>query len=195
MQLWVPVALPQLWLFGLVAVPFLFLVARMMWRRGDERDTTRESRSRLGIVIQAMGLVAAAVGPIHPGRPWLSPVAIVSYIAIFILVGGAGAIFAASSAALGKNWSFQARTLSDHELIRRGPYARVRHPIYFGMLLFMFGMAIAYGHFWQLLLAVPLFVIGTNIRTTAEDRLLERHFGDEFQEYRRTTPSLIPRIN
>ena len=181
MQLWVPVALPQLWLFGLVAVPFLFLVARMMWRRGDERDTTRKSKSRLGIIIQAMGLVAAAVGPIHPGRPWLSPVAIVSYIAIFILVGGAGAIFAASSAALGKNWSFQARTLSDHELVRRGPYARVRHPIYSGCC--------SSCSEWRSPTGTPgsccsqsRFSSSARISAlTAEDRLLERHFGDEFQ--------------
>lgn len=194
MPLWVPVAIPQLWLFGVLALPFLFLVFRAMWRRGGERDTTSESKSRLGIIIQGLGIVVAATGPIHVGRPWLSPVAIASYIAIFVLVGGATAIFAASSAALGKNWSFAARTLPDHELVRRGPYARVRHPIYFGMLLFLFGIAIAYGHLLELLLGIPLFVIGTNIRTAAEDRLLEKYFGAEFEEYRRTTPSLIPRI-
>lgn len=194
MQLSVPVAVPQLWLFGLLAVPFLFLVVRAMWRRGGERGTTRESKSRLGIIIQALGIVAVGIGPIHPDRPWQSAVAIASCIAIFILVGGATAIFAASSAALGKNWSFEARTLSDHELVRGGPYARVRHPIYFGMLLFLFGMAIAYGHFPQLVLGIPLFFIGTNIRTTAEDQLLEDHFGKDFDDYRRTTPALIPRI-
>ena len=83
---------------------------------------------------------------------------------------------------------------TDHQLIRNGPYARVRHPIYLGMLLFLFGLAVAFGHWLQLVVAVPLFLVGTSIRTRLEDRLLEGQFGKDFEEYARSTPSLIPRI-
>jgi len=109
-------------------------------------------------------------------------------------MGGALYLFAASSSALGKNWSFEARMRTDHQLIRNGPYARVRHPIYLGMLLFLLGLAVAFGHWLQLVVAVPLFLVGTSIRTRLEDRLLEGQFGKDFEEYARSTPALIPRL-
>ena len=83
---------------------------------------------------------------------------------------------------------------SDHELVRSGPYAHARHPIYLGMLFFLLGLAVALGHWLQLLIAVPVFLAGTSIRIRVEDGLLEQSFGDAFREYRRTTPALIPRI-
>ena len=49
----------------------------------------------------------------------------------------------------------------------------MRHPIYLGMLLFLLGLAVAFGHWLQLVVALPLFLAGTAIRTRLEDRLLE----------------------
>ena len=133
-------------------------------------------------------------GTIRPALAWSSLPAIATCLAILLLMSGAIALFASSSMALGKNWSFQARTRSDHELIRSGPYAYVRHPIYLGMLLFMLAWSAALGHWANLLLAMPLFVIGTKMRTAAEDRLLEASFGQDFIAYRNTTPALFPRL-
>ena len=83
---------------------------------------------------------------------------------------------------------------TDHQLVRDGPYARVRHPIYLGMLLFLLGLAVAFGHWLQLAFALPLFLAGTAIRTRLEDRLLESQFGQEFCDYAQATPALIPRL-
>jgi protein-S-isoprenylcysteine O-methyltransferase Ste14 len=83
---------------------------------------------------------------------------------------------------------------SDHQLVRTGPYARVRHPIYLGMLLFLLAMSVALGHWLQLIAAVPIFLIGTIIRTRLEDALLEQQFGGAFRDYRNSTPALIPRL-
>jgi protein-S-isoprenylcysteine O-methyltransferase Ste14 len=110
------------------------------------------------------------------------------------LMVGATWLFAASSSALGRNWSIVARMRSDHELIRSGPYARVRHPIYLGLLLFLLALAVAFGHWPQLIIAVPLYLAGTRIRTDVEDRLLEQTFGESFREYRNSTPALLPRF-
>jgi len=109
-------------------------------------------------------------------------------------MGGAIGLFAASSRELGKNWSLVARMRSDHVLVRSGPYAHVRHPIYLGMLLFLLSLAVALGHWLQLIVGLPLFLIGTRIRTKSEDELLEAQFGLEFTDYARSTPALIPRL-
>jgi protein-S-isoprenylcysteine O-methyltransferase Ste14 len=74
------------------------------------------------------------------------------------------------------------------------PYARVRHPIYLGLLLFLLAFSVGLGHWAQLLLALPIFLAGTAIRTRVEDGLLERQFGDVFRQYRDSTPALLPRL-
>ena len=104
------------------------------------------------------------------------------------------ALFAASSSALGPNWSLVARTRRDHHLVQRGPYARVRHPIYLGMFLFLLSLAVALGHWLQFVTGFPLFLAGTAIRTRVEDQLLEQAFGDAFRDYRNSTPALLPRL-
>jgi len=93
---------------------------------------------------------------------------------------------------LGKQWRIQAGLYADHELVRTGPYAIVRHPIY----LSMFGMLLATGlvmAWWPLVLAGAIFfLLGAEIRIAVEDGLLESRFGEKFQQYRASVPAYIP---
>ena len=194
MQLAVPIAMPQWWLFDALSLIFFAFIIRAMLRRPKEQGGRTDSGSRLGIVLQSAGIALAGIGPVRLGLAWLSPAAIAWDLAVLLLMGGSIALFALSSTALGKNWSIEARTLTDHQLIRSGPYRRVRHPIYLAMLLFLLGLAAALGHVIQLIAAIPVFLIGTRMRTDAEERLLEQSFGDAFRQYRNSTPAIFPKI-
>jgi protein-S-isoprenylcysteine O-methyltransferase Ste14 len=190
-----PVAPIELIMFQVLSVVFGLLVIATAIRRGREsRGRKTDSRARLGVAIQVIGIFVACVGPIHPDLPSTDPLAMTGTIAVAACGVGAVWIFYASARALKKNWSIDARMRPDHELVRSGPYNRLRHPIYLGLLLFMLALAIAAGHFAQLILAVPLYLWGTVIRTRIEDRLLSETFGASFDEYRRSTPALFPRI-
>lgn len=190
----VPVSPLQIWAFAALALTFFLFLLRAAARRTRESGTTRNSRSRLGIVLQSVGIGLAGVGRSTPTLSSLSAAGLAGTAAVVLLMGGAIALFAGSSRALGQNWSLVARTRSDHELVRSGPYARVRHPIYLGMFLFLLGLTTALGHWAQLIVAVPIFLIGTSIRMRIEDQLLEQRFGDVFLDYRRSTPALFPKI-
>jgi protein-S-isoprenylcysteine O-methyltransferase Ste14 len=190
----VPIAITQIWLFSALSLVFLGFLIRAMSRRESEAGGRRATSSRRGIFVQGLGMAFVVPGMITPTMAWFSLPAIAACVAILLLMGGAIALFASSSTALGKNWSFEARTRSDHVLIRSGPYAYVRHPIYLGMMLFMLAWAAALGHWANLIVAVPLFLIGTKMRTAAEDRLLEASFGRDFIKYRNSTPALFPRL-
>lgn len=190
----VPVSLTQFWAFLALSLVFFAFLFRAASRRTSETGVKSDSRSRLGIVVQSVGIALAGFGSTKPTLAPFSPAALAGTAAVIILMGGSIALFATSSRALGRNWSLVARTRADHELVRSGPYARVRHPIYLGMLLFLLALAVAVGHWAQLLIAIPVFLVGTAIRTRIEDQLLEQSFGDAFREYRSSTPSLLPRI-
>jgi protein-S-isoprenylcysteine O-methyltransferase Ste14 len=194
MAFMVPVSPLQPWAFFALSLVFFLFLFRAFSRRRRETGAKRDRRSRLGILLQSIGIGVAGFGPskitlLPLGLPGLAGTA-----AVVLSMTGAIMLFAASSSALGRNWSIVARTRSDHQLIRSGPYARVRHPIYLGLLLFLFGLALALGHWLQLALAVPLYLAGTQIRTRIEDRLLEQTFGDAFLDYRNSTPALLPRL-
>jgi protein-S-isoprenylcysteine O-methyltransferase Ste14 len=189
----VPIAITQFWLLSALSLVFVGFLIRAMARRRRETGGRRATSSRVGIFVQGLGMALVGPGIVRPTLPWSSLPAIAGCLAVLLLAGPAIALFASSSAALGKNWSFEARTRSDHELIRCGPYAYVRHPIYLGMMLFMLGWAVALGHWANLIVAVPIFLVGTSLRTAAEDRVLEASFGQDFIAYRNSTPALFPR--
>src|SRR4249919_494542 len=150
MSLAVPVSLTQFWAFLALSLLFFAFLFRAASGRTSESGAKSDGRSRLGIIVQSVGIALAGFGPTKPTLEPFSPAALAGTAAVVLLMGGSVALFATSSRALGKNWSLVARTRTDHELVRSGPYAKVRHPIYLGMLLFLFALAVAVGHWVQL---------------------------------------------
>jgi protein-S-isoprenylcysteine O-methyltransferase Ste14 len=95
---------------------------------------------------------------------------------------------------LGRHWSLEARLLPGHRLVREGPYARVRHPIYAAMLGLFVGTCVSLTPLPVLLVAAGVYLLGTRLRTRSEERLLRRQFGEEYARYAREVPALFPRL-
>jgi protein-S-isoprenylcysteine O-methyltransferase Ste14 len=93
---------------------------------------------------------------------------------------------------LGQQWSLQARVLEHHELVQRGPYRIVRHPIYTGMFGMLIAASLAHAHWGGLLVASLVYYFGTLIRVRAEEKLLHEQFGAAYEEYARKVPAFIP---
>jgi protein-S-isoprenylcysteine O-methyltransferase Ste14 len=92
---------------------------------------------------------------------------------------------------LGRNWSGVVQLKQDHELIVRGPYSIVRHPIYTGLLLAFLGSAIAVGE-WRALLATAIVGISFWYKLRQEERWLCELFGDQYRDFMRRVKALIP---
>ena len=92
---------------------------------------------------------------------------------------------------LGGNWSVNPEFKEKHELITRGPYHYVRHPIYSGILLMLLGFIIAYGRVLALLI-FAIFFVGILVRSRQEEKLLAKHFPKEYPEYKARVKALIP---
>ena len=75
-----------------------------------------------------------------------------------------------------------------------GPYARVRHPLYFGSAIIGVGLALAAGS-WALglaLLAALGLLFGAAVRR--EERRLGERFTVEYAAYRQAVPAFVPRL-
>jgi protein-S-isoprenylcysteine O-methyltransferase Ste14 len=92
---------------------------------------------------------------------------------------------------IGRNWSATVTVKQGHELIRRGPYALVRHPIYTGLLLGFIGTAIVRGE-WRGVLAVLIVCAALWRKLRLEERWMSETFADEYRRYREHTAALIP---
>ncbi len=94
---------------------------------------------------------------------------------------------------LGRNWSDKVVIQAGHQLIRTGPYARLRHPIYSGVLLGVLGTAVVVGE-WRGVMAFLLLLTNYAIKARKEDRVLAETFGAEFLEHKRRAGFLLPKL-
>jgi protein-S-isoprenylcysteine O-methyltransferase Ste14 len=95
---------------------------------------------------------------------------------------------------LGKQWAITARLIEGHRLITEGPYSFVRNPIYTGMFGMLVATGLAFGHWIELMIGIVLFAIGLGIRVRSEEKLLRSAFGEEFEDYARRVPAVLPGI-
>jgi protein-S-isoprenylcysteine O-methyltransferase Ste14 len=94
---------------------------------------------------------------------------------------------------LGQYWSGRITIKEDHKLIRTGPYARLRHPIYSGLDLALIGSVLAINH-WRCVVGVCVIILGFWIKARREEAMLAGQFGAAFDEHRRYTGFLLPRF-
>ncbi|WP_233489525.1 methyltransferase family protein [Solidesulfovibrio fructosivorans] len=103
-----------------------------------------------------------------------------------------GLLFAAwARHCLGANWSGVVSIQSGHELVRTGPYALVRHPIYTGLLTAFAGSALTLGQ-WRGVAAVALAILALWRKLALEERWLIEEFGEPYKAYRRRVRAVIP---
>ena len=150
---------------------------------------TQFAGARVGIILVILLLVRLRVLKGHgaaTGNPWLLGIG----LAIFVL-GLALAVWA--RVYLGRNWGMPMSQKADPELVTTGPYRKIRHPIYSGVIL---GMG-RHGDSGQPLLAgrgrdsrrlLPLQ------RAVTEERTMAKLFPAAYPPYKRATKMLIPYI-
>lgn len=78
-------------------------------------------------------------------------------------------------------------------LATTGPYAHLRHPQYTGFVLIMVGFLLR----WPTIPTLAMFrvlVLAYRRLAAAEDRAMEREFGDRWSRYASRTPAFLPRL-
>jgi protein-S-isoprenylcysteine O-methyltransferase Ste14 len=94
---------------------------------------------------------------------------------------------------LGRNWSGIPALKEQHELVTRGPYHMVRHPIYAGFLAGLLGSAITVG-LVRCFCGFAILFVAFAFRVRFEEALMMKQFPDQYPAYRRRVRALIPYV-
>jgi protein-S-isoprenylcysteine O-methyltransferase Ste14 len=183
----------------LVAASWLAFIAYWMVSAIGVKKPIKSRRRWFGIalrlVLAALVLFALrqSIIPHRLGyleRYWLGPLSpVMRSIGVANCVAGlAFAVWARRD--LGRNWGMPMTLKADPELVTRGAYAYVRHPIYGGIFLAMLGSALAEA----LVLLIPTAIAGAYFLYSAkiEERLMSERFPLQYPDYVKRTKMLIP---
>jgi protein-S-isoprenylcysteine O-methyltransferase Ste14 len=160
-------------------------------------SATKRTQWSEGWIGRAQHLLPAAAGYtliFHGGRPWI-------YGSLFdstwprdvgAVMTIAGLLFAVwGGRHLGQYWSGIITLKEGHRLIRTGPYRFVRHPLYTGFLTAVLGTALAV-RTGDAMIGFVIMLVAYLIKIRREESLLTREFGDEYVQFRREVPMLVP---
>ncbi len=120
---------------------------------------------------------------------WANP--LLTYVGIFILITG-GLILLVSRIQLGTYGSGKIVLEEEHELITRGIYGYIRHPIYLGGLIGWIGISLALRGLITLILFLVMYFLIFKNRMDLEEEILSKEFGEEYLSYMKRTKRLIP---
>ena len=146
-----------------------------------------DKKSRWGMLLQLLAFTL-----LWQGHFWTRPLPLWRLSVSVALFALAIALSWTSSRALTGQLRMDAALGADHHLVRFGPYALVRNPIYTSMLLVDCATGVILTP-WKLFVpAIVLFVVGTEIRVRTEEKLLADRFGEEFRDYKSRVRAYIP---
>lgn len=175
----------------------LFVVYWAIAAVGMKRGARGQSR-RGGVGIRLAVVVVIVVLLQFPqlrqvlaqAQRFVAHAAILGPIGLALCVLGFGLAFSARFY-LGRNWGPPMSQRQEPELVTRGPYGVIRHPIYTGVILAMLGSAMAESVVW-----VPILLLfgGYFVHSARkEEALMLRLFPEQYPNYRARTGMLVPR--
>ena len=164
------------------------LVLQLRTQSGADRDPSY--RWMLLGSFAGVGLAFALAGANGhlPGPRWVPAV-----LGLVVMWAGFALRFW-SVRVLGRYFTVEVKVDSDQTLVDTGPYARLRHPSYTGLLVFYVGLGVALDSYLSLAAAVLLPLAAIVNRIGHEERMLLRELGEPYRRYSARTARLLPGI-
>ena len=173
----------------------MFVAIWVIAALSTKRTVYRESQAQrlrywMWLVIAYFLLLYGPRLPYPLNLPIVPRVAPIAWAAAVLCV--IGLVFACwARVSLGRNWSGVVTLKEGHELVERGPYRFVRHPIYTGILTMFFATALALRHFAGFA-ATLLMLASFWIKLRDEEKLMLQEFPERYAAYRRRAKCIIP---
>ena len=127
---------------------------------------------------------------VRPG-PELDIPAALRWTGLALIV--AGSAFSYWSAyTLGRHFDLDVEVHGGHEIVDRGPYRIVRHPVYLGIAIHFSGACLATGNLALIAGTLAVTFPALYLRAAVEERLLRESLGPAYDAYARRVPMLVP---
>ncbi|TRO65518.1 methyltransferase family protein [Christiangramia sabulilitoris] len=117
--------------------------------------------------------------------------AIIRTGALIIAVLG-GAVLILAMLQLSKNLSPFPSPKTNSELVQSGLYKYVRHPIYTGIVISSFSLALATASVFRILISILLYILFM-VKSEYEEKLLMQRY-KEYESYKKRTGRFFPKI-
>ena len=99
------------------------------------------------------------------------------------------------SVKLGEDFDPVLRLLKVPALVKEGPYATMRHPIYLAFLMMQISVLLLTSNWLIGFSGIAIILAVIAIRIPEEEKMLTEQFGDEYRAYMNRTGSLLPKFN
>jgi len=186
------------------AIYFAALVIEMIIRAplNQKRKREKMSESRVTgqeIFILVLLLFGGFIMPIiYAVTNWLDFAnyilpAWAGWLGVLILAGGLF-IFWRAHADLGLNWSPSLEIREKHELITRGIYGVIRHPMYSSQWLVAIAQPLLLHNWIAGFLTLVAFIPFYFLRVKAEEQMMMERFGDQYQAYMHKVGGVVPKF-
>ena len=187
--------MPPLWLMRdamiLWGIGELVLALTRRASAGQSRD--QGSLRLLSIVLWTSMAMAVYAGFTHWASFPSTIVAPLAWLGLIVLLAGL-VLRAWSIRVLSRQFTVDVAIRDDHQLIRSGPYALLRHPSYTGALMCFYGVGLMLGSWASLVLLVIPPTLAFLHRIRVEESVLSLAFPKDYPEYARTTRRLVPYV-
>jgi protein-S-isoprenylcysteine O-methyltransferase Ste14 len=80
------------------------------------------------------------------------------------------------------------------KLVVEKPYSLCRNPLYFGLINFFLGISLLIGSISSMMLVLLFSAVILAYIKLIEEKELEIRYGDEYLDYKKSTPLIIPRL-
>lgn len=188
----------------LIVVYWLAMFAEMFIRvpinkkRKEQKMSTRRisKQEQVLLFLLLMGMFILPI--LYSASNWLE----FADYSLPVWAGGLGVVFIASAVFvfwrshvdLGLNWSPSLEIREQHELITRGIYRLIRHPMYASQWLWVLAQPLLLQNWVAGLLGSLVFVPFYFLRVRAEEKLMLEIFGEKYDAYRQTTGAIFPKL-
>lgn len=179
--------------YAWLAVGVIWLLAAFGTKRAVRQYAGRGRIVQVALLFVAFLLVFYRKIPLGPLDIRFIPLSLTASVVGMVLTLAGLLLALWARFFLGRNWSGEITVKKDHQLIRTGPYAIVRHPIYSGFLFALLGTAIAFGQV-RCFIGLVLAAIGWRLKSLVEERYMTEQFGAEYTAYQGQVKALVPFI-
>lgn len=185
------------------AIYFLAIIIEMVIRaplnkrrkqqRMSERRVTTQEKTLLGLLFLGMFLIPI----VYAATDWLdfANYSLPDWAGWLgaVLIAGALSVFWRAHADLGLNWSPTLEIRERHELVTRGIYGLIRHPMYASQWLWVIAQPLLLQNWIAGWLNLLVFVFFYFLRVRAEEQLMIEQFGDQYRAYMQKVGGVFPK--